>query len=88
MRKYVHVYETAAYVRTNEDGPIERALALFAICTYQPGQYGQSLIDMYPPYVSQGPVVNYVVSRIPQQGPAQSIWAPHSQPQMSQGGTH
>ena len=41
---------------------------------------------MNPPYVSQGPIVNQVASGIPQQGPTQSIWAPHSQSQMIQGG--
>lgn len=30
---------------------------------------------------------NYVASEIPEQGIVQSIWAPHSQTQMIQGGT-
>lgn len=50
------------------------------------GQQGQSLIDMNPPYVIQGPIVIYVAIGVPQQGIAQSICAPHSQSQMSQGG--
>lgn len=43
------------------------------------GLHGHSLIDMNPPYVSQGPMVSYVVSGNPQKGPSQSIGAPYSQ---------
>lgn len=50
------------------------------------GQYGQSLLDMNLHYFNQGPIINYVASGIPQQGPTQSIWAPHSQSRMSQRG--
>jgi len=38
----------------------------------------QSLIDMNPPYVSEGPMANYVARWIPQQGITQSICEPHS----------
>jgi len=49
--------------------------------------HGQSLIDMSTPYASQGLKVSSVVSENPQGGPNQSMGAPYSQNQMSQGGT-
>ena len=49
--------------------------------------HGQSLIDKSTPYVSQGHMVSSMASRNPQGGPNQSMGAPYSQPQMSQGGT-
>lgn len=51
------------------------------------GQQRQSLIDMNPSYEIQGHMTNYMASGMAQKGLTQSIWAPHSQPQMSQGVT-
>ena len=49
--------------------------------------HGQSLIDMNTPYASQGLMVSSAMSWNPQGGPNQSMGAPYSQIQMSQGGT-
>lgn len=51
------------------------------------GMYGQSLIDMNISYVNQGQMVSSVTSGNPLGGPNQSMGAPYSQIQMSQGGT-
>ena len=51
------------------------------------GMHGQSLIDMSTPYVSQGHMVSFMAGGNPQGGPNQSMGAPYSQPQISQGGT-
>ena len=52
------------------------------------GQVGQSLININPPCVSQVPMTNYVAGGILQPDLVQSIWAPHSQPQLSEGGNY
>ncbi len=51
------------------------------------GMHGQSPIDMSIPYVNQGQMVSSMTGRNPQGGPNQSMGAPYSQIQMSQGGT-
>ena len=49
--------------------------------------HGQSLIDMSVPYVNQGQMVSFMSDGNPRGGPNQSMGAPYSQTQMSQGGT-
>ena len=51
------------------------------------GIHGQSLIDMSIPSINQGQMVSSVSSKNPQGVPNQSMGAPYSHIQMSQGGT-